>query len=42
MDAGEKLAGTIGVDQSLIAKVESGKRQITPKLETSLKKVLAL
>nr|WP_242049433.1 MULTISPECIES: helix-turn-helix transcriptional regulator [unclassified Leptolyngbya] len=37
-----KLAGTIDVDQSLIAKIESSKRPITPELETALRRVLEL
>lgn len=35
-----KLAGTLKVHQSLIAKIESGDRQISPELETLLRRVL--
>jgi DNA-binding XRE family transcriptional regulator len=37
-----KLAGTLGVHQSLIAKIESGNRPISPDLESSLREVLNL
>ncbi len=37
-----KLAGTLKVHQSLIAKIESGDRPISPELEVSLRRVLAL
>ncbi len=37
-----KLAGTIDVDQSLIAKIESSKRPITSELEAALRRVLEL
>jgi DNA-binding XRE family transcriptional regulator len=37
-----KLAGTVGVDQSLIAKVESGKRAISDDLASDLRQVLSL
>ncbi len=37
-----KLAGTLKVHQSLIAKIESGDRPISPELEISLRRVLDL
>jgi DNA-binding XRE family transcriptional regulator len=37
-----KLAGTVGVDQSLIAKVESGKRAISEELARDLRQALNL
>ena len=37
-----KLAGTLGVHQSLVAKIESGDRPISTELEPSLREVLSL
>jgi len=37
-----KLAGTLGVHQSLIAKIESGNRPISTDLEPSLREILSL
>ncbi|MBD2105152.1 helix-turn-helix transcriptional regulator [Leptolyngbya sp. FACHB-261] len=37
-----RLAGTLGVSQQLISHLEFGRRELTPEIEVSLRKVLKL